>query len=63
MLLTGTTTIDFSQFAGIFDFIVNGVQTLCGLFLIFPINITLAAMLLGVTVTIIKKFMPSKKAA
>lgn len=59
-LLTGTPPIDFGMFSSIFDFVVDGVRTLCGVFTIFPINIALGAMLVGFTVNIVKKFLPKK---
>lgn len=58
-LLT-VTPIDFTMFSSIFDFIIDGVTTICGVFTIFPINIALGAMLFGLTVNVVKKFLPKK---
>jgi hypothetical protein len=50
-LTGGTETIDSS----IFDVIVNGATAVLGLFSIFPLNIFLAAGLIGTIVGVIKQ--------
>lgn len=56
-----TAPINFDEYSGIFDFIVEGVTKVASIFTVFPINIMLACGLLGIAVALIKKFAPSKR--